>query len=432
MSLSKLKFRHLKYLPTAIGLLDMARKRPYPKRRKPSKTTTSRRRIRKLRRPSNHIYIKPTKRRRLNFVRKNVKADVDGKSYTIKRQKLTRQQKRKIRKRFKQGYSSFTDKYETGIQDTMPQNTNSCKWIWRCHQNLSRISEIINKFPEDTVAPHTTTSGDYNVNAETQQVFFGKCKVKYEIVNPTNYDMNVTIYDLVCKEDTDRGCDNFASTSRQGNTGTQSASLDNPIMQMYTSTNNVQGFANTSSASASTVVADPTDQNIWDIDFYPTQAYKFNIYWNVVGKKTLKLQPGATHIHTFVYSPRCLISKGYYGYKYKYKIDDNTASEYFSGVKNFTCGSLFKVWGGVAGTAASAYSSGTDNTEPNNVVSLSGRIQMKEWKQLNYYYMNSKYRYVKKQYLNKYTPTDEEKLPISTENIISHPEDDISEDNVYD
>lgn len=420
----------IKYVPTAYGLYKMLKTKNTSKKRKIRRTTTSRKRIRRSRRV-NHIYVKPVRRRKRNFVRRNVKADVDGKTYTIKKQKLSKQQKRKIRKRFRQGYSPFTDKYEAGIQDTMPQNTNSCKWIWRCHQNLSNISDIINRMPSDTNVPGITTPGDYNINAETQQVYFGKIKVRYEIVNPTNYDMNVVIYDVVCKEDTDNGCDSFIATYRQPNMG--SSSLDNPISQMYTSTNTVLGYSNASAtASDSVLVADPTNQSIFEIDYYPTQAYKFNVYWNVIGKKTLKLQPGATHIHTFIYSPRCLMSKGYYGYKYKYKINNNTASPYFSGVKNFTCGSLFKVWGGVAGTAASSYSSGTDNTEPHNVVSLSGRIQMKEWKEINYYYMDNKYRFVKKIYEDKYTPIDEETLAVSTENVIAHPQDDISESNVYD
>lgn len=355
----------------------------------------------------------------------NVKADSEGYSKTKKAVKPTKQQKRIISNRFKNGYSPFIDRATDVIQLTeategagndLVSLVNKAKWIWRTNSNLNLIRKAFNSYPDASVAPATKLSdtiGDLYINSSEQSVYFDKIKNFYEILNPTNYDMNLVIYDIVYKEDTFKGLvENRYSENGYPKIENWDINGDDPIglinEGLQAVTGSQVGAYPTTTADEGNLVATPTNLTLNSINTKPTDSYPFNIYCKIIKKHTFRLQPGATLQHKFVYQPKALINRGYLGYKYsrylsnkkysttstnvstvldaanKYSIEhsykDNIA------VKDFTCGCLFKFWGQVAG-------SGNDS-QRSQVATLPGRLMLKETIETKWYAMDQRFNYV--------------------------------------
>lgn len=79
------------------------------------------------------------------------------------------------------------------------------KWIWRCHTTLDYLSRPFNYWPQPNQLAGSSGSQlhyeNYTISPE-QTVYFNKFKYRYEIYNPCNYDINLIVYDIVCKQDT--------------------------------------------------------------------------------------------------------------------------------------------------------------------------------------------------------------------------------------
>lgn len=357
----------------------------------------------------------------------NVKADSERTTSTFYKQKVTKQQQRKINKRFKNDNASKVQ-YENdyAITETIPQQTNSCKWIWFSHNNLAFIQTCWNNFAPPAQLNSNFGTPNISSNAlsimanKEQAIYFSKIKSKYEIFNPTNYDMNVIIYDIVCKEDHIRTQFNSASepiVSIKGNPTTYiTNNFSNPIALME---KGIRGVRNTQGYIE--VGASGTGESIYDIQFKPTGSYPFNLTWTIVGKKTVRLQPGASFNHKFTYRPKNLMSRGYYGYQYLEHLsgDGTSMLPIETPVKGFTCGSLFKVYGQISGSTDSTNQTVALETVPaqtirDGVVNLSGRIMIKEFYSMDYYYCNPKYSYKQHTSTGTWTPDDEEELTIPT------------------
>ena len=376
---------------------------PYPSPKKtPRKTTKSRKR--KLS-TSTSKKRKRIIKRRIRYKRYaknarpiNVAADREGNSRSYKKQKVTRSQQKLINKRFKNGYSPFINRSVDVLQLTQ-EVPNKAKWIWRCNNGIDLIKFAFSKFPlenNNTGATISPAQNSLNSVSQEQSIYFGQQKYTYEIRNPCNYDINLVIYDIVYKSDTDSDVG-----STQVETLAESTSInilgDNPLGLISRGLNSLIAQQVPSASTGTTIVADPNSLTSSDrlrVNIKPTDSYPFNIYCKIVKKHTFRLQPGATMKHTFVHRPKAMITRGYLSYKYsQYFTGTGTgASNVNIGIKDFSSGCLFKVWGQVL-------NSGTDDTSttPNNrnLVTLgSGNIALYENVETKWYTMDNKYSYI--------------------------------------
>ncbi|ORX36975.1 hypothetical protein BCR36DRAFT_461353 [Piromyces finnis] len=360
------------------------------------------------------------RRRRFKGRAINVKEDREGYSKTFKKQKVTKQQQRKINRRFKNGYSPFKECIEDAFQETILQVTGKCKWIWRCHNHLEYLSKTFANWPCYSGNPGTIPTyakQDKYLTSPNQEVYFSQFKHTYEIYNPTNYDMNLVIYDIVAKQDS---TDSVVNANYNYYNDPANSAHRNPIrcIELGLSAGNGQYTAYESSTTQYPIVADSTAKELHDITLGPTESYPFNIYWTIVKKRTFKLQPGATMVHKFIHKPKALVSRGYWGYRYgkDMKMGDGDSRR---AIKDITSGCLFKYWGQVSGSAYSTGSGPTGDGQYVNmtqmhdqVTTLSGRIMFKEYIENKWYFMNERYTFTFKTDLNTYKPSDEEDLPV--------------------
>lgn len=359
----------------------------------------------------------------------NVKADSERWTKTYYKQKVTKQQQRKINKRFKNDAASkIVYENDYPITETIPQQMNTCKWIWFSHNSLSFVKSAWDSFvmPQGMgLLGSTQVAGNplQPIANKEQAIYFNKISSKYEIFNPTNYDMNVVIYDVVCKEDHTRpqltNMNKPLVSISENITSDVTGNYSNPIALMYQGLQGVQ-----EPNSGYQVGRDSTGESIFDVTFKPTSSYPFNMTWTVVGKKTVRLQPGASFNHKFTYKCKNLMNRGYYGYQYAEKLNTNYNGTLVTNatntpVKGFTCGSLFKVWGQISGSTTNAIQAvGLEEipiqSHPGGVVNLSGRIMIKEWYKVEYYNCEPKYSFKVKQTTSTWRPTDEEELCVPT------------------
>lgn len=363
----------------------------------------------------------------------NVKEDREGYSRTYKKQKVTKQQQRKINRRFKGQYSPFKDVFEAGFQETIPQATGKCKWTWRCYNNLEYLSRSFRNWPLFNSVPGSQSINNSLItssyaNSQSQAVYFNKFKMTYEIFNPTNYDMNLVIYDLVCKQDTVNSVANANWNVYE--TTAANAGHSDPIALIEQGLSSQYGYypGETLQDGAHPIVTDPTQKTIYDITLKPTESYPFNIYWTIVKKHTFKLQPGATLTHKFIHKPKALLTRGYWGYRYSENSAPNDSSKN-KGIKDISSGCLFKYWGQVAGTGDTTGSGpdGTGNYDLSqthtDVTTLSGRLMFKEYIDNRWYCMDPKYTYTWKTNVTSYKPRDEEELEVINDTTIKKADD---------
>lgn len=362
----------------------------------------------------------------------NVKNDKDGYSKTYRKQKVTKQQQKAINRRFKGQYSTFKDTFEDGFQETIPQVTGKCKWTWRCYNHLEYLGRAFKYWPDEgTTAGAESGFVEYQSyqNSQTQAVYFNKFKTTYEIYNPTNYDMNLVIYDLVCKQDSTNSVMN-ANYNYYQTTAAVSSHRD-PIRCIQLGLDTQTGYypGGNIGTGAVNLVSDPNQKDIYDITLKPTESYPFNIYWTIVKKHVYKLQPGATLTHVFIHKPKALFTRGYYAYRYGKDTSPNDGDRQ-RGIKNITSGCLFKYWGQVAGTGDSTGTGPSGTGEYSNmsqdhreVTTLSGRLMFKEYVDNQWYCMDPKYTYTWKTKISNYVPNDEEELDVVNDDSIKKADD---------
>lgn len=371
----------------------------------------------------------------------NIKSDQERKTYTYYKQRVTKQQQRKINRRFRtedaQKYV-ITDDYQW--VDTIPQQTNNTKWLWVTHNGFKFLSESFAVNPSSSGSATTDKLTGINnefakVTNKDQAIYFNKFKSVYEIFNPCNYDMNVVIYDIVCKKDTHTD----ASTSYAAEktiSDSETYFKGDPISLMYYGMKPIKGpYPYGTGGNQTTVqLSDDITGSLYSIDYKPTESYAFNMHWTIVGKKKIRLQPGATMEHHFTYKAKNLMNRGYYGYQYATfaGTDVSSSQPVNRAIQNLTCGTLFKVWGQISGSTYTKANTDTNTAaampivQDNHhaVVNLTGKIMIKENYKQEFYICNPKITYTQHRTSALWSPTDEEELGIPTVVKIEPAEDD--------
>ena len=380
----------------------------------------------------------------------NVKSDQDAYLKTYKKQKVSKKLQNKINRFFKLQNSPYSKVWELAYTDTVPGATDSCKYMWFTGSTMSEISEAwshfsvptsINTFLNDSW--NTQTNSRFQVFGGEQMIYWAQSSMNYQIYNPANYDMTVVIYDIVCKQDTQGTVDSLSINNKTANNDYARLSevADfNPINCIYQSTIGHSAYYPSLSvetpANFPAQISDDTQLSPFNIQMAPTNSYKFNLYWKVIKKRVIKLQPGATFTHVFTYKPKYLMerAKWYYNYPDQFR---NTQNDYqkliTSGLKNITCGTLFKYYGQISGSTKTN-SSNNEMDDRNKVVNLSGRLMIKCSFENKWYYGVGNTKFKLKGNIGYNNPGDEEKYLVVNDVSIKTAEDEPAgqENNDYD
>ena len=266
--------------------------------------------------------------------------------------------------------------------------------MWRTCSSLGYIAKAFDSYAVGwNITGSDGPSNDVYANSPDNGIYFNEFKLEYEILNPTNYDMNLVIYDIVCRCDTtlDVGSTQWPKTAIANQPGS------NPIRLISDGCKATEGYYPdhpsyngnmlTSEMVRTTLTADSTRQDLSDVSLKPSNVYYFNLYWKIKRKHFYRLQPGATLKHTFIHKPKALMTRGFFGYKYvnnlAKKDDIETPTINNIGIKDVTSGCLFKYWGQIAGSGEQGFTDTTDYLVPTparyQVAQLSGKIAIKEY-----------------------------------------------------
>lgn len=353
----------------------------------------------------------------------NVKEDREGFTKTYHRQPVTAQQQKIINKRFKNGYSPFKDFIESKFQLTTDSAVDQAKWVWRTINSLNYIVKMWQSYPQPgtTVGTIATTAANSYAYGQDQAIYINQFTYRYEIYNPTNYDMNLVIYDIVYKDDTEYKVEN-AYIDGSDVSGDSYTNSSNPIALISEGLNSKSAYLGDGSGSAVQYagVSDPNAKALTDITLKPTESYPFNIRCKIIKKHTYRLQPGASMVHKFVHKPKCLLNRGYYAYRYGKNLMANptgSSAPYTPAVtrniamKDITSGCLFKVWGCITGTGATS-----GDTKHIEVCNLTGKLMIKEQITAKWDAMDQKFTYTFKtdNAPMTFTTSQKEKLEVIT------------------
>lgn len=284
-----------------------------------------------------------------------------------------------LRKMFKEHSQHVKHVQRFGFSFLGAQHNNKAIWYSVTHL---KYNNIINYMQHRITAPTQNlgafvpnlTNAAQAATKPTNFIYLGKCTFNYEIYNPTNYNMTVYIYDLVCKRDTPKpikyGSDQAHLTSNSPEACMHDSSESIQIPQ----DNIVVGdpIADVNSSS------DPNDAPDWrSVGMKPTDYFYFNTMWKIKGMKKLVLPPQTSHHHVVIFNPKKKITLGSLVYPHTVW---NTSSQ--NGLGGLTQSTLFGIEGQVATDKSASGSTGIDSDK---VGTLPGKLLIKCIRKVNCY-----------------------------------------------
>lgn len=394
------------------------------KRKRSTKSTRKTKRIKRTKRNFMKRWARLNKRYKARKAL-NVANENEVFTRTVYKPKHTKRTKKLIRKLFNTGYSPFINRGNNGIQLTESTQFNKCKWIYRGTLSLTQVRSIFNKqiMPENVVGNDAPTTDTYYKSGNNYCCFYQSNSI-YEITNPTNYDMNLVIYDIVYKEDCPYNyCTDSYFEDWNGNTADSttenSLGIDNavkainsgdPISLIHRGLTYMLAYPTATANWNSYIVGEKGNMAVNNIKCYPTDSHLFNIYCRIVRKRQYRLQPGASMTHKFFFKPKKLMNRATFGLKYS-RFFGNYGSAIGSvntdiGIKGLTHGSLFKVWGQVV-------NSGADDSRT-EVAYAPGKITIKETFNNRIYFLDSRGEYINIQD-DDWTPGNDKQVEIAND-----------------
>lgn len=237
------------------------------------------------------------------------------------------------------------------------------KTIWYSCTSLKFNN--INEYMKGRMAPQPNMYADISQSANNDTratgnfpdayIYVGKCTYQYEIYNPTNYNITVFMYDLICKRDTPYDI-TYSDANNNYSSAPESMMVKSTVAQ-WQENNNANGW----------VIADPTIEGTdtyWNsIGMKPTDYHYFNTFWKVKGLKKIVLAPGESHHHRVVYNPKARITQASL-----YMPRQELGSTAKNGIGGLTISTLF----GFQGQVAVENDQSTDNSS--SVGTLPGKI----------------------------------------------------------
>lgn len=238
------------------------------------------------------------------------------------------------------------------------------KTIWYSCTSLKFNN--VNEYMKDRISPSPTTvistsSSSNNSttvlgNMPDAYIYIGKCTYQYELFNPTNYNITVYMYDLICKRDTPYDI-TYSDANNNYSSSPESCMVKSDSVQ----------YDENSSTTLGWKIADPVvngANTYWNsIGMKPTDYHYFNTFWKVKGLKKIVLAPGETHHHRLVYNPKARITQASL---YMPRQDKSPVAK--NGIGGLTVATLF----GFQGQVAVENDQSTDNSA--SVGTLPGKI----------------------------------------------------------
>lgn len=288
-------------------------------------------------------------------------------------------QQRFLRKLFKDGEHHHQKHVQRfGFSFVGAFQNNEAIWYSVTHLKFNNICDFLYykiKNPNQLIGTSwivpESTNADTNISLNPDQfIYLGKCTFNYELYNPTNYNMTVYIYDLICKHDT-------PYQIQYGSTQTTSTSSSPEVCMQQSTTymrNANEWMVSDPTFELANPNTDPASNPDWrTVGMKPTDYYYFNSMWKVKGMKKLILPPQTSHHHVVIFNPKTKISLGNWFYRYK----RHEASDKH-GVAGLTQSTLF----GIEGQVATEKDQETDNEK---VGTLPGKLVIKCIRKCNVY-----------------------------------------------
>lgn len=239
--------------------------------------------------------------------------------------------------------------------------TSKTIWYSCTSLKLNNVNEYMKTRPSTNPSNYSDVTPVANNDPRTMgnfpdaYIYIGKCTYQYEIFNPTNYNITVFMYDLICKRDTPYDI-TYSDANNNYSSAPESMMVKSTVAQ-WQENNNANGW----------VIADPTIEGAntyWNsIGMKPTDYHYFNTFWKVKGLKKIVLAPGETHHHRVVYNPKARITQASL---YMPRQDKTPTAK--NGIGGLTISTLF----GFQGQVAVENDQSTDNTD--SVGTLPGKI----------------------------------------------------------
>lgn len=321
----------------------------------------------------------------------NVANNHEVEKKVVKVQKISNKQRNIVRKRFREGYSPFIDRNTTYLQSVSSDNYNNANWVSFIGLNVKEIYDYFSQFPYgDKISGSNDEINEsiYRVS-ETQSIYIGNVVETLEIANPTNYDVNLVVYDFIYKDNVVL----YDINDEIEDGGQSKTSSYGPLGLIQKGVNS--NYLVEESGNRIYNVADPTNiSGLQPINLKPTDSYPFNMYCKIVKKTVYRLQPGASLKHIFIIKPKALINRGYFGFKFQ--TSDSGIGK--GAMKDVTYGMVCKTWGQIANSGNPLRGHDTE------VTNLAGSITYKRTKEVKWYAMDSKYTYIRNND-NAWTPT---------------------------
>lgn len=313
-------------------------------------------------------YNLPKKKKHYQQIKGNAAGTTKSTTTMIVRR--TPRQQRFMRKMFKNASSKVTYVQRFGFSWIGASENNKTIWYSVCHNKFNNIYEYLKRRinPINTYSYNepTTSTNEYNIGLNPSNfIYIGKCTFSYELYNPTNYNITVYIYDLICKHDTPYDI----------KYGAQTTANSSPECCMFYGSEEHQ--ASTSVPSDKWFLGDPTyevsngsgshNDPVWDtVGMKPTDYMGFNVLWKVKAIKKLILPPQTSHHHNVVFNPKKKVTLGNLLYpRLNYPDEDKK-----NGVAGLTQATLFGFEGQVA-------INGDESADNEDVGTLPGKIVVK-------------------------------------------------------
>lgn len=308
-----------------------------------------------------------------------------GTTHTTSRMivRKTPKQQRFMRKIFREGESQHSKYIQRfGFSFVGATASNHTIWYSVTHLKFNNIVEYLLRrsqgFNQATGAITSVSNTRTSLgNQPSNFIYLGKCTFNYELYNPTNYNMTVYIYDLICKHDTPQQI-------QYGDTQTPATSSSPECCMEQSAT-----YLENSDADGWTV-GDPTleiqntgpttaTQPDWrTVGMKPTDYYYFNSMWKVKGMKKIILPPTTAHHHVVIFNPKQKVALGSFLYRFQRHEQSDK-----HGVGGLTQSTLFGIEGQVATDADQA----NDNEK---VGTLPGKLVVKCIRKVNVYNFSMK------------------------------------------
>ena len=260
--------------------------------------TTTKKRIRKSRTRTRTI---KKKKFRVRLKKHYVRRGTQGRTYTIAKARSI------INKKDKRLFKSSNMKREIRNADSIALINNYnyygiTRWYYKSNITGLDITKAFNAFMSGNTTlryywsdvNYTKNNNEIENGSGDNKLYIGAIRTVYELLNPTNYQMEVNIYDIVLKREPQNriDIDDLLNTSNPLSLwGTESTNLEKQIKDIVILNENCGIFSNGE---------------------VPTKSHSFNLFWKIKRKHTIIMDPGSTHKHIFVYKPKRLISQEEY------------------------------------------------------------------------------------------------------------------------